>query len=84
MPTIEEARALQPGALLRVNDALTYDPEHYGVADIVLLHGYIYRFREWIEGEVYPIQCTSLASGKPMEFNYTEVEIIKEQDDDIL
>ena len=44
MPTIEEARALQPGALLRVNDDLTADPEHYGVADIVLLHGYIYHF----------------------------------------
>lgn len=84
----EEAQQLQPGALLAVRECMLYEdpenPERYALIDVVDTHGFIYRFKAFLENETYPVQATSLATGKMMEFYLAEVEQVKEQDDDIL
>ena len=82
----EEAQALKPGTLLAVrDDVLDNDPEdseHYALRDVVTTHGYLYRFKELLENEHFPIQCTSLVTGKHMEFFLNEVDAAEEGEED--
>ena len=85
----EEAQQLKPGTLLAVRqEVLDVDPEdssdNQSLLTVVEDNGYLYRFTKLLDDKYFPIQCTSLASGKPMEFYLAEVEIAKEEDDDIL
>lgn len=81
-----EAQQLQPGALLAVRECmLDEDPDgDVSLRDVVAKDGYIYKFKTYLEDETYPVQATSLATGKMMEFYAAEVEAVKEQDDGVL
>ncbi len=81
-----EAEQLQPGTLLAVLESmLDEDPEgDLSLRDVVAKDGYIYKFKAYLEDETYPVQATSLATGKMMEFYAAEVEAVKEQDDGVL
>ncbi len=81
-----EAQRLKPGALLAVRECmLAEDPDgDVSLRDVVAKDGYIYKFKVYLEDETYPVQATSLATGKMMEFYAAEVEAVKEQDDGIL
>jgi len=80
----EEAQQLKPGALLAVRECMLYEdpenPERYALIDVVGTHGFIYRFAKLLPNETYPVQATSLATGKMMEFYAVEVEQVKEQE----
>jgi hypothetical protein len=85
----EEAQALTPGALLCVREEmLDEDPEndnYSSLATVVEQNGFLYRFTKFIDEEHFPVQATSLATGKRMEFHPAEVTVVKkEQDDDLL
>lgn len=82
----KEAQQLKPGALLAVRECmLDEDPDgDVSLRDVVTKDGYIYKFKAYLENETYPVQATSLATGKPMEFYAVEVEAVEEQDDGIL
>lgn len=81
-----EAQQLKPGALLAVRECmLDEDPEgDVSLRDVVAKDGYIYKFKAYDGDETYPVQATSLATGKPMEFYAYEVDAVKEQDDGVL
>jgi hypothetical protein len=78
----DEAQALKPGTLLAVrDDVLDDDPEdneHYALRDVVATHGYLYRFTHLLENDHYPVQATSLVTGKHMEFFLNEVDAAEE------
>lgn len=84
----KEAQQLEPGTLLAVRECMLEedpeDDEHYALIDVVGTHGYIYKFKVYLENEHFPIKANSLVTGKHMEFHPVEVEAVKEQDDDIL
>ena len=85
----EEAQQLKPGTLLAVRqEVLDVDPEdssdNQSLLTVVEDNGYLYRFTKLLDDKYFPIQATSLATGKHMEFYLAEVEIAKEEDDDIL
>ena len=85
----EEAEALKPGALLSVRQEVLDDDsddpsDTQSLRDVVEKDGYLYRFTKLLDDKHFPIQATSLATGKMMEFHAAEVEAVKEQDDGIL
>lgn len=84
----EEAEQLKPGTLLTVRpEVLDVDDgdadlsETLALVDVVEQDGYIYRFTHLLDDKHFPIQTTSLATGKHMEFHLAEVEIAKGEDD---
>lgn len=82
-----EAQQLKPGALLIVRECmLDGGPDgDVSLRDVVAKDGFIYKFKAYYLGdETYPVQATSLVTGKMMEFYAAEVEAVKEQDDGIL
>lgn len=84
----EEAQALTPGTLLCIREEVLAEPmeneDQTSLRDVAAKDGFIYRFDKLVEEEHFPIQTTSLATGKFMEFFLNEVEVVKEQNDDLL
>lgn len=83
--TEEEAEQLKPGTLLCIRECMlnTKATEStLSLQSVADKDGYIYKFKEYQEGETFPVQATSLATGREMEFYVSEVEIAKEQDND--
>lgn len=80
--TEQEAEQLKPGTLLSVRECML-DEDSEGdlsLRDVVSRDGYIYRFAKLLPNETFPVQATSLATGRNMEFYAVEVDQVKEQD----
>ena len=81
----EEAQARTPGTLICIREEmLDDDPENEGVSslqDVAAKDGFIYRFDKLVEEEHFPIQATSLATGKFMEFHPVEVTVVKKEEE---
>ncbi len=84
----EEAQALTPGTLICIREEALPDEmendDQTSLRDVAAKDGFIYRFLKLEKDEPFPVQATSLATGKFMEFFLGEVEVMKEQDDDLL
>lgn len=83
--TEQEAAQLQPGTLICVRECMLIeqleDPGNAtSLREVVDKHGYIYKFTDYRDNEIFPIQADSLATGKDMEFYLAEVEPVEGDD----